>query len=379
MGSLMSSLGSIADDVKTVSSSLSKVLGTDNGRTSLQNILANIEAITSDARNIIGTEKENVRQVIANLRSSTGRIDSMLERNDGRIDEVIRTVQLSMQDVRSFTTELKGMVTGPNKGRMESIIASIDDSMSNIREASNKVQLIVDKVEKGEGTLGQLVSKDETANDIRSTLKSIQEVLKPATKLKIDIDYKGEVRADKFDNLGRFGNHFNVRLYTRPDRFYLLGISDSPASRKATTVTTERSADGKTVKEIEQVGEDRNKLRYNAQFSKRFDAFAVRFGLFESYAGIAGDLYLFSDKVNASLEMFNFGDDAVQGPGSTKGFARVKAYSNVFLTPNVYLTGGADNIGRTPKPTAFVGAGLRFSDEDLKAVIGAAALSNLAK
>ena len=378
MSSLMNSLGSIAEDIKQVSSTLSKVLGTENGKNSLQNILANIEAITSDTRNVIAEEKDNVRRIVENLKSATEAVNSILLRNDGKIDQVIATVQSSMSDMKAFTGELRGMVTGPNKGRLDSIIASIDDSMSNIRDASSKVQLIVDKVEKGEGTLGQLVAKDDTANDIRSTLKSIQDVLKPATRLRIDVDYKNEYRLQNQEALGRFGNHFNVRLSTRPDRFYLLGISDSPASRKVTTTTPTTTADGKTVV-VERVSEDRDKLRFNAQFAKRFDAVGVRFGLFESYAGIAGDLYLFSDKVSSSIEVFNFGDDKVQGEGSTKGVARVKAYSNVFVTPNIYVTGGADNIGRTPRPTAFFGAGLRFSDDDLKSVLGAASLSTLAK
>ncbi|MCA2960827.1 MAG: MCE family protein [Silvanigrellales bacterium] len=378
MSALMASMGSIATDIKTVSSTLSKVLGSEGGKNSLQNILANIEAITADTRNVISTEKENVARIIANLRESTERVNAMLERNDGRIDEVIASVQSSMSDVKAFTSELKTMVTGPNKGRMENIIASIDDSMLNIRQASSKVQLIVDKVEKGEGTLGQLVSKDDTANDIRSTLKSIKDVLAPATKLQVEVDYKGEVRSKENVALGRYGNHFNVRLSTRPDRYYLLGISDSPAARKRVITTSSPNADGGTTT-VERTPEDRGRLRFNAQFAKRYEAVGVRFGLFESYAGVAGDLYLFGDRVATAVEVFNFGDDQFEGTDSTKGFARVKAYSNVFVTPNFYVTGGADNIGRTPRPVAFVGAGLRFTDEDLKAVIGAASLSSMAK
>jgi phospholipid/cholesterol/gamma-HCH transport system substrate-binding protein len=44
MSSLMNSLGSIAEDIKLVTTTLSKVLGTENGKNSLQNILANIES-----------------------------------------------------------------------------------------------------------------------------------------------------------------------------------------------------------------------------------------------------------------------------------------------------------------------------------------------
>lgn len=382
MSALMSSLGSIATDIKSVSSTLAKVFGTGDGQSSLQNILNNVEAITSDTRDLIAAERKNVSALIVAFKDSVERVDRLLARNDARVDEIMVALRDTTENARVFSSELRTLVSGNNKGRLENILASIDDSMSNIKTTTGKVQLIVDKVEKGEGTLGQLVAKDDTANEIRSTLKSIQEVLKPAAKLRVDIDYKGELRTEDSTNIGRTANHFNFRLYTRPDRFYLLGISDSPASSKVTTKRTSTSTDtdgAQKVVEEERETEDRKKLRFNVQFSKRFDAVGVRFGLFESYAGVAGDLYLFNDRVQASTEVFNFGDDRFEGPNKVKGFARIKAYGNVFITPNLYITGGADNIGKDPKPLAFGGAGLRFTDEDIRSLIGIAGAASLAR
>ena len=378
MSSLMNSLGSIAQDIQTVSRTLAKVLGTGDGQSSLQNILNNVEQITSDSRDLMASERKNISAMLAAFRESSERVNNLLARNDARIDDILGSVADASRDAKAFTTELRKLVSGDNKGKIESIVASVDDSMKSIRQASAKVQLIVDKVERGEGSIGQLVSKDDTANDLRATLKSVQDILKPAAKLKLEIDYRGELRSAQTPGLGRTANHFNVRLSTRPDRYYLLGISDSPMAHKVTTTNTVTStaADG-SVKQtvLESKPEDRPRLRYNAQFAKRFDAVGVRFGLFESYAGVAGDLYLFGDRVQASLEVFNLGDDRYDGPNSTKGFARVKGYGNMFFTPNLYVSAGADNIGKSTKPLAFLGVGLRFTDEDLKAVIGAAALA----
>jgi hypothetical protein len=210
------------------------------------------------------------------------------------------------------------------------------------------------------------------------TLKSVQELLKPAAKLRIEVDYKGELRSSETQYVGDAGNHFNLRLATRPDRYYLLGVSDSPQSRRISEVrktTTKDSTGAEVTREETTSSEDRTRIKYNVQFAKRFDNLGVRFGLFESYAGVAGDLYLFSDKLSTSIEVFQFGDDPSEAANRSKGKARVKGYANLFVTPNIYLTGGADNIGRSPKPIQFFGAGLRFSDDDLKAVIGAAALA----
>jgi phospholipid/cholesterol/gamma-HCH transport system substrate-binding protein len=383
MNSLMTSMGSIATDIKQVSSTLSQVFGTEDGKSSLKNILANVENITKETRELMIAERKNISRIISGIVETTDRLNAVLERNDSRVDSIMKDVSLAAADARLFTAELKSMVGGSNKGRLENILASIDTSMVNIKLASAKVQNIVDKVEKGEGTVGQLLSKDDTANELKNTLKTVQDILKPAAKLKVEVDYKGEMRStgganvSANGNIGKYGNHFNVRLSTRPDKYYILGISDSPNSRTITNIrTTEvnQATNETVVREVKEVPEDRQRLRFNAQFAKRFDPIAVRFGLFESYAGIASDVFLFKDKLSASVEIFNFGDDTYTGPGSTKGFARVKAYSNLFLTPNIYVTGGADNIARSVKPLGFFGAGLRFTDDDLKAIAGAAAL-----
>lgn len=378
MGTLMSSLGSIAQDLQTVSRTLAKVFGGGDGQSTLQNIVTNVEKITSDARDLVVGQKANITATLDLLRESMSRVNALLARHDGRIDEIMLAVSDASKDMKVFSTELRKIMSGENKTRIENIVAALDDSMQSVRQATNKVQLIVDKVEKGEGTLGQLVSRDDAANELKSTLKSVQELLRPASKLRIEVDYKGELRKDDTRYVGNAGNHFNLRLATRPDRYYLLGVSDSPQSRKITeerTTVTKDSTGAEITRQELTSTEDRPRIKYNAQFAKRFDNVGLRFGLFESYAGVAGDLYLFSDRLSTSVEVFQFGEDQTTADYKSKGFARVKGYANIFVTPNVYITGGADNIGRTPKPIAFFGAGLRFTDDDLKAVIGAAALA----
>ena len=126
-----------------------------------------------------------------------------------------------------------------------------------------------------------------------------------------------------------------------------------------------------------EVPEDRPRIRFNAQFAKRYRDAVVRFGLFESYAGIAGDLFFWSDRLQASVEAFDFGSSRTNtADGKTSGgIVRVKSYAHFFFTPHLYLTGGADNLIKEARPTPFFGAGLRFSDDDLKSVFGAAALA----
>jgi len=302
--------------------------------------------------------------------------------NDDRIEVIVANITAATHDIRQFTDQVKQFANGENKGRIENILANIDKGMETLKDATQKVQTMVAKVERGEGTLGQLLAKDDTANEIKESLRSVQEFLKPAMGLKLEVDYKGELRVAPPNSLGQFGNHLNVRLKTSPDKMYIVGVSDAPTARTISQTRTETSncnpdSGVPCTKVIEEklVPEDRGRLRWNLQFGKRYDHVGVRVGLFESYAGLAGDVYLFSDRLTTSLEVFQFGNGNQEFlKKDPKGFARIKVYSNFFVTPNIFLTAGMDHLGRQPRGFPFGGLGLRFSDDDLKSVAGAASV-----
>lgn len=375
LSSLLQSMGSIAKDVQTVTKTLSAVLGNQEGQVTLSNIVKNIEQITLDTREFISTERKNAALAIQGFRDASEKLVAVLDRNDERIDVSLQNIASATEDFRVFAAEARKFVDGANRGKLDALMAAADDSLQSIKEASGKVNLIVAKVERGEGTIGQLLSKDDTINELNTTLKSVQEILKPAAALRIELDYKGEYRNAETENVSRIGNHFNVRLATRPDRYYMLGVTDSPSSKKVSEERTTILADGQ--RKDERVYEDKNRLRVNAQFAKRFADVGVRAGFFESTAGLAGDLYLFSDSLQASVEAFDFNGGS-QTPATNDdgpGNVRVKAYANFFVTPNIYVTGGADNMVKQTKPIGFFGAGLRFNDDDLKSLVGAASLA----
>lgn len=378
--SLMNLVGSIARDLQTVSRTLASVFGSSDGKSSLENILHNVEQITADTRELIAEERHSIANAIEKIEVSSTRLASLLERNDTKVDDILDSVRVAAADFRVFSTELRSLVDKDNSGKLQNVLTSVDQISTSLRETTSRIQRIVAKVEAGEGTLGQIISKDDTANELNATLKSVKDLLGPANRLKVQIDYHGELRTKKAEQIGNFGSHFNVRLMTRPDRYYLLGVSDSPGSRRVSTTTTETttatSPDGTpTTVETERVEtpDERPALRFNAQFAKRFNALGVRVGIFESYPGIAADAYLFNDNLVASVEAFNFTDRETNEARQTPdGMVRVKAYGSLSISNNFYLSGGVDNMGKDPGPVPFFGAGVRFTDEDFKTIIGAA-------
>lgn len=326
LDTLLATLNSVARDVKKVSTSFASVLGGNKGEKSLQNIVDNIEGITADIRDVTSSQKRNLKETIQALRDSAVRISGLLERNDSKIDRII-------SDIKTFTTQLRKISTDHNRESVEDIIANINESTASLKR-------ILAKVERGEGTIGQLVAKDDTAEEIKTTLKNIQDVVKPIADLKLTLSDKAEYRLANAETGDKFYNEFNLKFATRPDRYYLLGITTSPYGREVdnTVTTTTTNGNVTTVNTQKNTPENVGNYRFNVQISQRFSFVAVRLGLFASSAGFATDFYAFHDRLVGSVELSQFDGSPI--PTDTqygnKGPFNIKAYASFYITPQYF-------------------------------------------
>ncbi len=339
LNEVISMVGNIATDIKKVTTTLANVLGEEKGERSLATIVENIERISSDARDILGDNKEDVRRLIANL--------------------------------KTFSTSLNDVLKSENREKVDRILAALDESMLEVKGATKSIRLVAEKVEKGEGTMGRLFNDDKTLEELEGAIKEIRSVLAPASKLQIAVDYHGEARQGNETQ-----NYFNLHFHTRPDAYYTLGFTDKV--NDVITTETETLPDG-TVRETKKT---ERALRFNLQFAKRWYWAALRFGLFESTGGIASDLYFWKDRVRLSMEAFEFAgkDD------ENRDFAHLKTYASVLFFNHLYAMAGVDDWTRKDpltdkrikEPKYFFGAGVTFNDQDLKALFGAASIAGAA-
>ena len=170
----------------------------------------------------------------------------------------------------------------------------------------------------------------------------------------------------------------------RPDRFYLIGMTDVTEGVRDTRTesietdpgTTERPASTK----IRERTTERKAMRFNLQLAKSWYFVTARLGLFESTGGGAVDFKFFHERLRFSLEAFDF----KSYDNEWRRVARLKAYMQVLFLDHIYLMAGVDDITRKKSqitylpqkgPGPFGGLGLAFNDQDLKALMGAASLA----
>ena len=392
MDQIMGSVGDVAVNLKDITASLREVFASEEGKQSLKDILKNVNQSTANINDLIRDHKQDISETLTEIRNTIGRISEIVQRNDGRVDDLLISLNEASKKFEDLGTSLNEIADENLKNKVRGIVdgvqASIEDlkvSAERVNSITEKVDKIVAGVEKGEGTVGKLLKDEETVEKINTALDGVNSFLSPVTNLVIDFDYKFEVRSGSNYHAKKIGNHVNLFIRPNKNKYYIIGVSDSQGefelSRKRTVTTNNNGVEEVHTEEF--TPHEKSKLRFNAQFAKRWDWFTLRFGLMESTAGVGADAYFFKDSLVTTAEIFEFGtypDFEGASKDDTSGAARVKLYGSWFFTDNLYFTGGVDYLGKKPSPLGFFGMGINFTDDDLKSLFStvgtASSLSN---
>ncbi|MDR2211389.1 MAG: MlaD family protein [Spirochaetaceae bacterium] len=302
--------------------------------------------------------------------SIAAKIDARTEEELVRISRILESAALISERVDRILA-----------AREEDISLSLQElylAMGNIRQISGEIA-------QGRGNVGQAIYDDRLYNSLLSTIEQTEQAV---VKLQGVLDGAGNF-VNRINNTGimvdshaNYGfNSTNVRagasLRLEPpsgDRWYRVGVNGAPEGVSSRVVTT-TSAGGLTTTQ------DKTETRYSfsvdAELARRFGIVTLRGGLLESSAGIGLDVQPIR-QIALSGEIFNFRRDA---PPNLRGTLTVYP----FFNPNtnnplnwIYLHGGIYNALSADRDL-FLGGGVRFSDHDIKSMVGLAVSTTTAQ
>ncbi|AZZ37613.1 MCE family protein [Bdellovibrio sp. qaytius] len=322
--------GGSLDDVMTQVSDIT---------TSLKDVAKNLNEATSAE----GTNKHIMGRIVQNIEKLTGDLSQMTAENKEQISEIV-------DQVHDITSTMDGLIndeseTGFKKTWKNSMVR-IDKSLKNIEE-------ITDKVNKGEGTIGKLISDEKTAEDVSSAIEGISGLVDTANKTTTAFDFNGYYLND-------IGAKSSIGIQIQPglDRYYYLALVDDPAGvvDKKNILTT---TNGGTPNNVDETTTYKNKTKFTALFAKNVFDFTLKGGLIENAGGIGVDYSPFKmHRLKFSVEAFDFGDTNLRTTVSYK-----------FRYGMYVLAGYNDMLHNTDAQSAYAGAGLFLTNDDLKLLL----------
>ncbi len=384
---LLQKVGQIAEDISTVSQSVSNVFGGEQGEAQLQTIMDNVRELTVTLNGLVQQNAESVERIEANLDGFTADMREMTARNKDHINDAV-------SDLGAFAANMRE-ITGENKDGIQRIVTNLDRASGKLQTTMQAMQDVLGKVDEGQGALGTMVNDEEMAYDLKKTMASLESVsrkidegrgtlgklvnddttgkeldkalegvntfLAKQEQFKTSVDFTSEYLADS----GDMKSYLNLKLQPTEDKYYLLSLVDDPKGRTETTSLVRRyKKDGepwKTYREEEEETQE-DGLKFSAQMAKRWNDWVLRGGIIESSGGLGVDYYLWDDRIRLFAEAFDFDDENPP---------HLKAGGRLYFLNNFYISAGMDDFASdTGDESFFTGLGLRFSDDDLKYILG---------
>ncbi len=306
-------------------------------------IADDVKVITSSLRQMIAEKDAPIPDTVNNFHEFSNTMKELAAQNQHNINELTKNFAVVSRELRALLTD----------GRPDA-----EAVLSNLANISSKV-------DKGKGTVGRLVNDESTVNKLNDTLDSFNDALGGLQKLEVNLGYHSEYLGASKD----FKNYIHFDLWPRPDEAFLFELVEdqSPSADRVTRNTTISTGGTSTTVSSDINTIEHNRFRVSAQLAKKLYDFTLRGGLIESRGGVGIDYN--RGAFGVSFSAFDFNTDQGSKP-------HLKASGTLNITPSIYLLGGADDMLNPLQNTDwFVGAGIRFQDDDIKSLLSAGGLS----
>ena len=357
---LIERLEQISGDIARVTGALEKVLGGDEGRKVLQEFVDNLNATTRAIRSSVAGNEEAFNRIVGNIEGITADVRGFTGSSGRSVDAILREVLGIVRQVNAMVGESKGDV-GESLGTLKGTLARLQRTLDELSKAVGNVTSITGKIDEGKGTVGKLINDDHLAQGLDRMVDDASEYVHTLSGLQTIVGLRGEY------NFGQnsLKNYVTLRFQPREDKYYLVEIIDDPRGSTHVSRRTLESQDPSKygiTHETETVTTDQ--LKFSLQFAKEYHWVTGRFGIIENTGGFGGNAALFDDRLDVSLDLFDFGSDR---------YPRIRLQAAWEFFRHMYLSGGLDDVLNVrvdaPGETFFLGAGLRFTDDDLKALL----------
>ena len=379
MEEAVNKLNLIAGDIQEVTRSLREVFGGEAGANNMQAIVANLVAVSESLDNTLSRAGTSLNSALDNIDLLSREIRQLTENQDDNIEAIVLNVRDASAEVREVLASVKRVI-GTGEGELTASVESFRDTLGRLDTALESVQSIAAKIDEGEGPIGRLINDEALGESLDNTLTDVSDYLGRMVGLVTEVSLRSEylVRQESMKNT------FGIKLIPKPDKYYLIELIDDPRGNISETTVARYPPDADE-SALQTIVTTDQSFKLSAQFAKRFYFATLRFGIIESTGGIGGNLHFFDDSLAINVDLFDFSARDVKWP-------RLRASVNYSFLGHLFVSAGVDDVFNGPKTVDalaveddvnlatrrvvrgrdfFFGAGLYFTDEDLKGLLSA--------
>jgi phospholipid/cholesterol/gamma-HCH transport system substrate-binding protein len=336
-------------------------------------LLANVQRISSDIADMTG---KGTPALNADGTPKVGP-DGQPVSDEGEIRATMSNVRKVTEDLSQVTNQLKTML-GDNEEEVGESVKQLRATIEELNRSLRSLSEVVGRVERGEGTVGRLLTDEKIADKVESAVSGAADLVSSITSLETHVDIGTWYNINRAANTTTIG----LRLQPKPDKYYLVEVVDDGGRLER---FTEVNQDGDVIRES--IREEDNQIRITAMYAKKFfDFLVLRVGLIETTGGVGANLFFLDDRIELRSDVFDFrGPRDALAEDNIPDFylPRWRTLVKAQPIPHLYVSAGVDDVLNIVGPSGiqfydrtlgygfdyFIGVGLTFKDDDLRAIL----------
>lgn len=303
IGTLLLSVG---EEIKEIGKGLRGIVGDEESKASFHGTLENLSALTTDLKEILGENKEEISRSLTMPSKAIQKFEQRVEGVSRNLDELILLLKDTVQENREdININLKSI---------KELIQRTEESLRLLNES-------LEKINKGEGTLGKLIHEPSLYEETSETVGNLKRIIHPFSKMRFALgcqaNYYGESQLLK--------STLTLLIWPASEKFLMAQIIRDPWLEQFT---------------------------YSAQAGARWGPFSTRAGIMESKFGAGLDAYVLQDRLRFTFESFDF---------NRHPRPQLRLWTRYALSKYLSILLGIDDFSLASRREIYFGFGLGLS------------------
>jgi len=346
---ILRDVSKIAEKINRVAEALANSVGTEEGQANMKAILKNLAEVTDSLNQTVRENRSSIKNILT-------QVETITAKGAPEVDRILENVRVTTEEVRQMLAKSEeGKPT--SAGEVRQIVEKVNRASSTLERTLSNLETVSSRLEKGEGTLGRLSKDEKLINEVEGVVEDVSGFVGGISRLQTIVS----LRSDFQFRAQTVKSFVELRLQPREDKYYSIEIVNDPRGStriEDVNVQTTNANEPPEYREIRTV--TTNTFRFSLQFAQRVGPLVGRFGIKESTGGVGLDLLVLDDRLELAQDLFGFGE--VVRP-------RWRVHLAYAFVKRLWLLGGVDDILSYDRRDYFVGLNLRFNDEDLKSIL----------
>lgn len=145
---------------------------------SLDSVLVVIQYIfTEETMGNIKSSLSSVRRTLRNVESTSGSLDSIVKSEGSRLDNIFKNIESVSGNLRKNNDNISNILANVSSLSDSVMAANLGQSLREINQAVASINVITQKVNKDEGSLGAILNNRDLYNNLNETSQNLNKLM----------------------------------------------------------------------------------------------------------------------------------------------------------------------------------------------------------